>query len=183
MTIIFNTRSVTAESLSYNPDSDTINIVIDTDDVSKISEIIRDEELLSAIYTETDTYKGYTELKRFAINYIMGEDRYRCYISLETGESTHEKLVKRIDALETAKAELVNDVRNLQKVNLVDLVKEKLIPDDLASALTITGKNDKIIDGYIEIMDEDTSADKQVEGQVSLKDSDGKIVMEGDLTK
>lgn len=163
MTIIFNTRSVTAESLQYNPESDMINIVIDTDDVSKISEIIRDEELLSAIYTETDTYKGYTELKRFAINYIVDEDRYRCYISLETGESIHEKIIKRIAALETAKAELVNDVRNLQKVNLVDLVKEKLIPNDLASALTI--------------------ADKQIEGQVSLKDPDGKIVMEGDISK
>lgn len=163
MTIIFNTRSVTAESLQYNPESDMINIVIDTDDVSKISEIIRDEELLSAIYTETDTYKGYTELKRFAINYIVDEDRYRCYISLETGESTHEKIIKRIGELETAKTELVNDVRNLQRVNLVDLVKEKLIPDDLASALTI--------------------ADKQIEGRVSLKDPDGKIVMEGDISK
>lgn len=163
MTIIFNTRSVTAESLQYNPESDMINIVIDTDDVSKISEIIRDEELLSAIYTETDTYKGYTELKRFAINYIVDEDRYRCYISLETGESAHEKLLKRINELETAKTELVNDVRNLQRVNLVGLVKEKLIPDDLASALTI--------------------ADKQIEGQVSLKDPDGKIVMEGDISK
>ena len=173
MTIIFNTRSVTAESLQYNPEPDMINIVIDTDDVSKISGIIRDEELLSAIYTETDT----------AINYIMDEDRYRCYISLATGESTHEKIIKRIKALESAKTELVNDVRNLQRVNLVDLVKEKLIPDDLASALTIADKNDKIIDGYIEIMDGDTSSDKQIEGQVSLKDPDGKIVMEGDISK
>ena len=183
MTIIFNTRSVTAESLQYNPEPDMINIVIDTDDVSKISGIIRDEELLSAIYTETDTYKDYTELKRFAINYIMDEDRYRCYISLATGESTHEKIIKRIKALESAKTELVNDVRNLQRVNLVDLVKDKLIPDDLASALTIADKNDKIIDGYIEIMDGDTSSDKQIEGQVSLKDPDGKIVMEGDISK
>lgn len=162
MTIIFNTRSITAESLSYNPESDAINIIIDTDDVSKISEIIRDEEFLSAIYTETDTYKGYTEIKRFAINYIVDEDRYRCYISLETGESTHEKIIKRIDALESAKTELVKDIRNLQRVNLVDLVKEKLIPDDLASALTIAGTqekdlNDKIIDAQIGVMDKEAS--------------------------
>ena len=163
MAIIFNTKSLKEESITYDEVSDRVNIVINTDDVNSVAQVILDPDNLLSIHTETDTFKGYTKIRTFSSRYDTSLEKFVCYISLESDESTHEKLIKRINALETAKTELVNDVRNLQRVNLVDLVKEKLIPDDLASALTI--------------------ADKQIEGQVSLKDPDGKIVMEGDISK
>lgn len=163
MAVIFNTKSLKEESISYDELTDRVNIIIHTDDVNSVAQVILDPDNLSSIHTETDTFKGYTTIRTFSSNYDQSLNKFVCYISLETGESAHEKLLKRISELETAKTELVNDVRNLQRVNLVGLVKEKLIPDDLASALTI--------------------ADKQIEGQVSLKDPDGKIVMEGDISK
>lgn len=163
MAVIFNTKSLKEESISYDELTDRVNIIIHTDDINSVAQVILDPDNLSSIHTETDIFKGYTTIRTFSSNYDQSLNKFVCYISLETGESAHEKLLKRISELETAKTDLVNDVRNLQRVNLVDLVKEKLIPTDLASALTI--------------------ADKQIEGQVSLKDPDGKIVMEGDISK
>ena len=183
MAVIFNTKSLKEESITYDEVTDRVSMIIHTDNVDSVAQVILDPDNLSSIYTETDVYKGYTQIRTFTSRYDAAIGKFVCFISLESDESTHEKLLKRIKALESTKTELVNDVRNLQKVNLVDLVKEKLVSDDLASALTIAGKNDKIIDGYIEIMDGDTSSDKQIEGQVSLKDPDGKIVMEGDISK
>lgn len=164
MVIIFSNISLSnAESLVYDNMTDRINIQFLVDDVTALSKVVLDPEKTNDIHTETDTFKGYNKITTFFSQYDISEGKHRCYLTLEKDETTYEKLIKRISELETAKTELVNDVRNLQRVNLVDLVKEKLIPDDLASALTI--------------------ADKQIVAQVSLKDPDGKIVMEGDISK
>lgn len=163
MAVIFNTKSLSEESLVYDETTDRVDIIIHTDNVDSVAQVILDPDNLSSIHTETDTFNGYTKIRTFASRYDVSLGKFVCFISLESDESIHEKIIKRIAALESTKTELVNDVRNLQRVNLVGLVKEKLIPDDLASALTI--------------------ADKQIEGQVSLKDPDGKIVMEGDISK
>lgn len=163
MAIIFNTKSLSEESLTYDEMTDRLSMVIHTDNVDSVAQVVLDPDNLSSIYTETDTYKGYTKIRTFASRYDASLGKFVCFISLESDESVHEKLVKRINALETAKTEIVNDVRNLQKVNLVDLVKEKLIPDDLASALTIVDKQEKDLDGKI------------IDAQIGI--------MEGDLTK
>lgn len=136
MAIIFNTKSLDEESLSYDEVTDRVNIIIHTTDVNSVAEVILDQDNLSSIRTEKDIFEGYTKIRAFSSNYDEGLGRFICFISLEPDESIHEKLIKRIKALEDAKVDIVEDVQALQKVNLATLIKDGLISDDKAAILS-----------------------------------------------
>lgn len=158
MYILLNNTSLEVDSINYDSLADRVDIRVFTDDVTALSEIILDPENLSDIHSETDTFKGYTEIRTFTSFYDANVEKFNCYISLETGESTHEKLVKRIEALENAKSEITEmaeDIKALQKVNIDALESDNLISAD---KITVIRK-------------ELATMDKPVAGQITLDDS------------